>query len=38
VGAAPEGPGDDVGGIDTSLRQALGYSADFLDRPADEGR
>ncbi len=36
VGAAPEGPGDDAGGVDASLREALGYPADFLDRPADE--
>lgn len=38
VGASPEGPCNDVGGIDASLGEALGYSADFLDRPADVGR
>ncbi len=38
VGAAPEGPGDDVGGVDASLCEALGYPADFLDRPTDECR
>ena len=31
MGAAPEGPGDDVGGVDASLREALRYPADFLD-------
>ncbi len=36
VGAAPEGPGDDVGGVDASLCEALSYPADFLDRPANE--
>jgi hypothetical protein len=33
---SPERPGDDVGGFDTSLRKALGYAPDFLDRPTDE--
>jgi hypothetical protein len=38
VGASPERPCNDIGGIDASLGEALGYPADFLDRPADEGR
>src|SRR3954453_357754 len=36
MGAPPERPGDDVGGVDASLREADGDAADFLDRPADE--
>ena len=36
MSAPPEGPGDDVGGLDPSLRKALCYSADFLYRPADQ--
>src|SRR3954454_15324611 len=38
MGAAPEGPGDDVGGVDLALRQACGDPADFLHRPADQRR
>jgi hypothetical protein len=38
MGASPERPGDDLGRLDAALRQAHGYAADFLDRPADEGR
>src|SRR4051794_41496569 len=38
MGAAPEGPGDDVGGLDLALRQACGHPADFLHRPADQRR
>ena len=37
MGASPEGPSDDVGGLDASLRQADGDAADLLDRPADQG-
>ncbi len=37
VRASPDGPGDDKGGLDASLRQACGDVADFLDRPANEG-
>ena len=36
VGASPERPGDDVGGLDASLREADGDAADLLDRPANE--
>ena len=36
MGAAPERPCDDVGGLDASSRETLGYAADFLDRPRDE--
>src|SRR6188474_1316283 len=38
MGAAPEGPGDDGGGLDLALRQACGHPADFLHRPADQRR
>src|SRR6476646_12052209 len=38
MGAAPEGPGDDGGGLDPALRQACGHPADFLHRPADQRR
>src|SRR5919112_6526512 len=38
MGAAPEGPGDDGGGLDLALRQAASYSSDFLHRPADQWR
>src|SRR3954453_21539256 len=38
MGAAPEGPGDDGGGLDLALRQARGNPADFLHRPADQRR
>jgi hypothetical protein len=36
VGPSPERPGDDMGGLDASLREADGDAADLLDRPADE--
>ena len=36
MGASPERPCDDVGGLDASSRETLGYAADFLDRPTDE--
>ena len=36
MGAPPERPCDDVGGLNASSRETLGYAADFLDRPADE--
>src|SRR5829696_8647372 len=38
MGAAPQGPGDDGGGLDVALRQARGNPADFLHRPADQWR
>src|SRR3954470_727535 len=38
MGAAPEGPCDNVGGLDLALRQAPSNSADFLHRPADQPR
>src|SRR3954468_23757866 len=38
MGAAPEGPCDNLGGLDLALRQAASNSADFLYRPADQGR
>src|SRR5689334_18848264 len=38
MGAAPEGPCDDGGGLDLALRQACGDTADFLYRPADQPR
>src|SRR3954447_8236072 len=38
MGAAPQGPGDDGGGLDLALRQARGNPADFLHRPADQRR
>ena len=38
MGAAPEGPCDNVGGLDLALRQAASNSADFLHRPADQPR
>src|SRR3954471_18758133 len=38
MGAAPEGPCDNVGGLDLALRQAPSNSADFLHRPADQWR
>src|SRR3954465_13953027 len=38
MGAAPEGPGNDGGGLDLALRQARGNPADFLHRPADQRR
>src|SRR5215204_2377744 len=36
VGASPHRPGDDVGGLDLSLRETDGDAAEFLDRPANE--
>src|SRR3954464_7997819 len=38
MGAAPEGPCNDGGGLDVALRQARGNTADFLHRPADQHR
>src|SRR3954451_18363912 len=38
MGAAPQGPGDDGGGLDLALPQAAGNPADFLHRPADQRR
>src|SRR3954468_8173650 len=38
MGAAPEGPCDNLGGLDLALRQAASNSADFLYRPADQRR
>src|SRR3954451_18691941 len=38
MGAAPQGPCDNVGGLDLALRQAPSNSADFLHRPADQPR
>ena len=32
----PERPCDDIGGLNSFLRETLGYAADFLDRPTDE--
>ena len=32
----PERPCDDVGRLNSFLRETLGYAADFLNRPADE--
>jgi hypothetical protein len=36
MGASPDGPSDDVGGLDASLGDADGDAAEFLDPPADE--
>jgi len=38
MGAAPQRPRDDVGGLDAPLRELHGDAADFLDRPADQER
>src|SRR4051794_41812370 len=38
MGAAPEGPCNDGGGLDLALRQARGDTADFLYRPVDQPR
>src|ERR1044072_4889006 len=38
MGAAPQGPGYNVGGLDLALRQARSDTADFLYRPADQPR
>jgi len=36
MGAAPEGPSDDLGGIDAALGRSHGHAPDLLDRPADQ--
>jgi hypothetical protein len=36
VGAPPERPRDDMGGLDAPLGELDGDAADFLDRPADQ--
>ena len=36
MGAPPERPCDDIGGSDASSGEALGYAANFLDRPTDK--
>jgi hypothetical protein len=36
VGAPPQRPCNDVGGIYSFPREAMCYAADFLDRPANE--
>jgi hypothetical protein len=36
--ASPNGPCNDVSGVDPSLGKADGDAADFLDRPADQWR
>ena len=36
VGAPPERPCDDMGGLDAPLGELDGDAADFLDRPADQ--
>src|SRR6204780_2119732 len=36
--ASPDGPCNDVSGVDPSLRKADGDAEDFLDRPADQWR
>jgi hypothetical protein len=36
--ASPNGPCNDVSGVDPSLGQADGDAADFLDRPTDQWR
>src|SRR3954454_24327140 len=38
MGAAPQGPCDNLGGLDLALRQAPSNTTDFLHRPADQGR
>ena len=38
MGASPERPCDDVGGLDAPLGEPDGDAADFLDRPADQER
>src|SRR5919199_3434149 len=38
VGAAPEGPCDNVGALDLALRQAASNSSDFLHRPTSQPR
>jgi hypothetical protein len=34
--APPERPCNDIGRIDASLRETMGYASDLLDRPADQ--
>ena len=36
MGAPPERPCDHIGGSDASSGEALGYAANFLDRPTDK--
>ena len=36
MSAPPERPCNDVGRIDASLREAVRFASDLLDRPADE--
>ena len=36
MGAAPERPGNDTGGLDAPLCEFDGDAADFLDRPSDQ--
>src|SRR3954454_11219649 len=38
VSAAPQGPGDDGGGLDLASGQTRSNTADFLHRPADQWR
>ena len=38
MGAAPQGPCNDGGGLDLALGQAHGDTADFLYRPVDQPR
>ena len=38
MGASPQAPRDHLRGCDASLREAHGDAADFLHRPADQGR
>src|SRR4051812_31524034 len=38
MGAAPQGPRDNGGGVDLAFGQARGNTADFLHRPADQHR
>ena len=38
VCASPDGPCNDVSGVDPSSRKADGDATDFLDRPADQWR
>jgi hypothetical protein len=38
MGGSPNGPCDNVSGVDPSLRKTDGDAADFLNRPADQWR
>ena len=38
MGASPDGPCDDVGGPDASLRKPNSDTPDFLNRPSDQER